>query len=112
MNKFNQVCVWEAIIVGEEQINEFEEFFKKELNCRVKYIEEVKTLPTPGKAKTGGRNDVFFYIHDDDIGKFSIARLSLGIRWWEDVLGNGNMRLYPQSLLSKYPFTLNSKITL
>jgi len=105
MSKFNQLCVWEATLVGQENIKEFEDFFKKEMGSRVKYLEEVTTLPTPGISGTGGRNDVFFYIHDDDIMKFSVPRISIGVRWWEDVLGNGNGELYPQNVLAKYPKT-------
>jgi len=48
---------------------------------------------------------LFFRIHDEDVQKFSIARLVYGIRWWEDVLGNGNEELYPQGILEKYPKT-------
>jgi|LauGreDrversion4_2_1035121.scaffolds.fasta_scaffold1294733_2 hypothetical protein len=105
MGKFNQLCVWEGTLVGKEEIKSFEKFFKNEMNVRVKYMEEIETLPTPGEPNTGGRNDVFFYVHDDDIPKFAIPRLSLGIRWWEDVLGNGNGVLYSQEVLTKYPKT-------
>lgn len=105
MKNFNQLCVWEGTLVGKEEIKSFEKFFKDEMGTRVKYVEEIETLPTPGEPNTGGRNDVFFYVHDDDIMKFSIPRLSLGIRWWEDVLGNGNGELYPEIVLAKYPKT-------
>ena len=105
MGKFNQLCVWEGTLVGKEEIKSFEKFFKNEMNVRVKYMEEIETLPTPGEPNTGGRNDVFFYVHDDDIMKFSVPRLALGVRWWEDVLGNGNGVLYPENVLAKYPKT-------
>lgn len=105
MSNFNQLCVWEATIVGDDLINDFTKFFEEEMGVRVKFSEEVKTLPTPGVPDTGGRNDVFFYIHDDDIMKFAVPRLQMGIRWWEDVLGNGNGELYPQNVLAKYPKT-------
>jgi len=29
----------------------------------------------------------------------------MGIRWWEDVLGNGNGKLYPSEVLEKYSKT-------
>ena len=41
----------------------------------------------------------------DDIPTFSIKRLAYGIRWWEDVLGNGNAVLYSQEILDKYKNT-------
>ena len=85
---------------------ELEEFFKDEMGVRVKFENQVKTLPdTPECTETGGRNDLFFYIHDDDIGKFAVPRLSMGIKWWEDVLGNGQGKLYPTEILEKYPKT-------
>ena len=41
-------------------------------------------------------------IADDDIGKFAVPRLQMGIRWWEDVLGNGASNLYTEEFLEKY----------
>jgi hypothetical protein len=105
MKNFNQLCVWEGTLVGKEEIKSFEKFFKDEMGTRVKYVEEVETLPTPNVEGTGGRNDVFFYVHDNDIDKFSVPRLSMGIRWWEDVLGNGGGVLYKEEVLTKYPKT-------
>jgi hypothetical protein len=37
---------------------------------------------------TGGRNDVVFAVHQDDIKTFAVPRLSIGVRWVEDVLDN------------------------
>ena len=104
--EFNQLCVWPGTVVGKDEITALEAFFKDEMGVTIKYETEVKTLPdTPGCTETGGRNDVFFYIADDDISKFAIPRLSMGIRWWEDVLGNGNGKLYPIEILEKYEKT-------
>ena len=108
-NQFNQLCVWPGTVVGDsKKIQEdFVKFFKDELDVTVKYETEVKTLPDPGDLgmKTGGRNDLFFYIADDDIGKFAIPRLNMGIRWYEDVLGNGGGDIYPTEVLEKYEKT-------
>ncbi len=38
--------------------------------------------------ETGGRHDVFFAVHNDDVMRFAIPRLQMGIRWIEDVLEN------------------------
>lgn len=111
---YTQLCVWPGCIVipvgmlpgsekAKEKIAEFESFMKEQFNARIKYVEEVKTNPTPGESGTGGRDDLFFYVHTEDIDHFAIPRLQAGIRWWEDVLGNGNGVLYPQSFLDKYP---------
>jgi len=102
---FKQVCVWPATIVGESQIKAFEQFILDELGARVQYLEEVLTAPDKGKydreiAGTGGRNDVIFAVHTEDVGKFAIPRLSLGIRWIEDVYGNGGGYLYEPRVAS------------
>ena len=105
-NQFNQLCVMEGTLMPEGGAKELETFFKIEMGVTVHFETEVKTLPDePGCTLTGGRNDLFFYIADDDIGKFAVPRLQMGIRWWEDVLGNGNGKLYPEEILEKYPKT-------
>lgn len=100
---YTQLCVIHGVIVGPENINDFEKLILDKFGCRAKYECEVKTLP--GQGGEGGRNDLFFYVHSDDIGKFAVPRLSAGIRWWEDVLLNGNGELYTEEFLAKYPST-------
>jgi hypothetical protein len=103
MEGFSQVCVWPGTTVGKDKIEEFEHFMLDQFGVRVKYIEEITTAPDQDKdgnpiEGTGGRNDLFFYVHDDDIGKFAVPRLAVGIRWIEDVLAPGNYRskIYPK----------------
>ncbi len=104
--KFNQLCVLQGCLMPKGGAKELETFFKNEMGVTVKFETEVKTLPdTPGCTETGGRNDIFFYIADDDIGKFAVPRLSMGIRWYEDVLSNGGGKLYPTEVLEKYEKT-------
>ena len=105
MKNFSQVCVWPATLIGKSNIKEFEKWLKQEFGVRAKYCEEVETLPTTGEPETGGRNDVFFRVHQDDIPKFAVPRLQIGIRWLEDVLLNGNGVLYPNEILERYPKT-------
>jgi hypothetical protein len=110
-NQFTQLCVWPATIIGQENADEFETFFKDEFNVRVKYLTEVKTLPDLDKngnaePDTGGRNDAFFYVHSEDIGGFAVKRLQMGIRWWEDVIKyNDNSHLYNEEFINQYPPT-------
>lgn len=103
MNKFNQLCVWEATSLGEETKESFEKFFK-ENGFEIKFAEEVETtIEYPDGTK---RHDLLFYIHDDDISKFSVWRLRLGIRWWEDIVKyNDHSEYYNQDILYKYPIT-------
>ena len=104
--KFNQLCVLQGCLMPEGGAKELEKFFKDKMGVTVKFETEVKTLPdTPGCTETGGRNDVFFYIADDDIMKFAVPRLSMGIRWWEDCLLNGDEMFYTEEFLEKYPKT-------
>jgi hypothetical protein len=111
MEKYTQLCVWPGTIVGTDNIEDFEQFFKGEMDVRVKYHTEVETLPDLDENKqpipdTGGRNDAFFYVHSDDIPKFAIPRLSMGIRWWEDVVKyNDNKHLYTAEFLKQHPTT-------
>src|SRR5574343_122041 len=99
---YNQVCVWRGTIVGADQIEAFEKFFMDELDVRVQYLEEIKTKPDLDQdgqpvPETGDRNDVFFAVHDEDVGKFAVPRLAYGVSWIEDVLSNVNYEspLYP-----------------
>ena len=111
MNQYKQLCVWPGTVLGESTPQELEQFFLDEMGVRVKYHTEVKTLPDLDKydepiPDTGGRNDLFFFIHDDDIGKFALPRLQMGIRWWEDVVNyNNNRHLYTEKFLEANPTT-------
>jgi hypothetical protein len=95
---FSQVCVWPATLVGQDKISEFEKFMLDEFKVRIQYLEEIQTFPDKGVEESGGRNDVFFAVHNDDIGHFSVPRLAAGIRWIEDVLSKDNYRnkIYPR----------------
>jgi hypothetical protein len=104
-HNYKQLCVLHGVIVGENSKEEFIEWLKETFDVRGLYSEEVVTLPTPDVPDTGGRNDLFFYIHDDDIEKFAVPRLAYRIRWWEDVLNNGGGELYDEKILEKYPKT-------
>lgn len=96
-NNFTQLCVWPGTIVGKDGIDEFEEFMKENFKSRVKYETEV--------VLDSGRNDLFFYIHTDDIMKFAVPRLSYGIRWWEDIHFNKQTNEYPKEFVKKYKTT-------
>jgi hypothetical protein len=45
-----------------------------------------------------------FYVHDEDVSGFAVPRLSMGIRWWEDVIKyNDNSHLYPTEFIEQHP---------
>lgn len=111
MENFKQLCVWPGTTLGESTPQDLEQFFLDEMKTRVKYHTEVKTLPDVDEngnpdPETGGRNDLFFYVHEDDVASFAIPRLQMGIRWWEDVVGyNDNSHLYTEEFLNTHPLT-------
>ena len=101
---YSQVCVWPGTVVGEADIDMFVTSMQDIFGVRVQYLEEVKTFPDWKNGVlvegTGGRNDLIFAVHEDDIGKFALPRLKVGIRWVEDVMGTWNHSyvLYPERI--------------
>jgi hypothetical protein len=60
-DQFNQLCVMEGTTFPEGGVKEFHQFFKDEFDVRVKFENQVKTLPDfEGCTETGGRNQVMF----------------------------------------------------
>lgn len=92
MENFNQLCVWPSTLVGQENVTEFENYFKEEIGIRIKYMEEIWNVD--------GGNDVFFFVHQEDLQKFLFKRMNMGIKWWEDV--EEKSRLYSKEVIEKY----------
>ena len=111
MENFNQLCVWPGTLLEANQVEEFTSFFKEEMGVRVQFKTVIFTNPDlDGSGQpvedTGGRSDLFFYIHDEDVTKFAVPRLEMGIRWWEDVIKyNDNSHLYPAEFIQENPPT-------
>ena len=105
MSNFNQLCVLHGIT---DPLPELGRVISSEFGVRVKMEDSYYTLPD-GETGAGGRRDVLFYIHDDDISKFAVARFGIGVRWWEDVLKNhryhGTIGQLPSWVVDKYPET-------
>jgi len=110
-NKYTQLCVWPGTIVEDHEIEEFEDWVQDTFDTRIKYHTQIKTKPDIDKngniiPDTGERNDLFFYVHTDDIDKFAVKRLQIGIRWWEDVIVyNDNSHLYSEEFIKEHPPT-------
>jgi len=106
---YNQLCVWQGTLLGDSTPKDLENFFMSEMEVRVKYHTEVETLPDLNSSgapvpETGGRSDLFFYVHEEDVSKFAVPRLQMGIRWWEDVIKyNDNSHLYPKEFVQSHP---------
>lgn len=87
---FVQVVVWHGTILEESEHSEFEEWVMSTFGVRAQFLESVTT--------TGGRVDVLFAIHSNDIAKFAVPRFTYGMRWLEDVYGNGTGGEYPERI--------------
>jgi len=98
----SQVCVWPGVLLGDAPIEEFEDYLKEELGIRVKYLETLMSGPDIELGKevpeTGGRSDIFFSIHKEDVSKFAIPRLSTGIKWLGDFIDNGGLEIHPKRI--------------
>lgn len=95
--EYSQICVWPATTLCDATPAEFIEYMREKFGIRTIFCEVVPT--------NFGRQDLFFRINGYDIGKFAIKRIPYGIRWWEDILGNGRGCEYPPEVLEKYPNT-------
>lgn len=95
---YKQVCVWPGTVT-EGRIPEFIKFMNDTFGIRIQYLEEIETNPDVENGviveETGGRNDIIFAVHNDDIVKFAVPRLAYGIRWIDDMYLNNNGYLYP-----------------
>ena len=102
---FHQVCVWpgtELQRCDEREIMEFELGVEGATDCKIQFLERILTNPDTDENgrevfDTGGRSDILFAVHKNDVMKFSLPRMQMGIRWIEDVLANCNYRchIYP-----------------
>jgi len=103
--QFQQVCVWPGCVVGADDVDRFKAWMLDEFGARIQYLEEIETAED--STGPGGRNDLFFSVHEADIGAFAVKRLAYGIRWIEDVLAecngglcaDGKPVLYPDRVL-------------
>jgi|APSaa5957512576_1039674.scaffolds.fasta_scaffold04498_8 hypothetical protein len=93
---FSQVCVWRGTEMGDQSPKNFEDFIENQFGVRAQFLECVITAP--GQGGEGGRSDLMFAIHEEDISKFAVPRLSWGISWIEDVYANGGGALYPDRI--------------
>lgn len=102
---YSQVAVWTGTTLGDTSIKQFEAWFKDNFDTRIKFLETIVTAPDLDSKghpveDTGGRHDIFFAVHEDDIGKFAPKRFQLTSppRWVEDIYGNGGGKIYPEDV--------------
>jgi len=103
---YTVVCVWPAMILGEGQEQKMVDRFKTEFDTRIQFLEVIFTEPDPQDSNpdAGGRSDIFFAIHKEDVGKFVIPKLQIRARWLCDVLAKCNYSspIYPNRVFD-YP---------
>jgi len=109
---FTQVVVWPATIVKDEEIEDMIQWFADEFKVRIQFLETIITKP--GDGGPGGRSDVLFALHNEDIGKFVIPKLRLGCRWIEDVIDNarsdGGLCIYPNHFVEYYSWRQENEL--
>jgi len=95
---FSQAVSWPGTSLGADAPEDFVQFIADEFkSTRAQYIGCFITKPDMDQfggpiPDTGGRSDLVFCVHEDDIGKFAVARLNYGMRWVDDVIANEKMR--------------------
>lgn len=96
-NSYQQICVLRGV---SDSLDDLSKLIPETFDVRVQMLDEFRTRA--GQGGEGGRRDVLFLIHADDISKFAVPRLEYGISWWEDYLANSKS-IVPPSIKKKYP---------
>lgn len=94
---YQQICVLRGV---SDSLEDLGKLIPETFDVRIQMLDEFKTRA--GQGGDGGRRDVLFLIHSDDISKFAVSRLGCGISWWEDYLA-GSKSIVPPSIKKKYP---------
>jgi len=82
-NNFNQLCVWLGTMLGDNTEEDFVNFIKKEFDVRAKFAEIVVTNGSIERNEEGGRHDLLFFVHNEDVGKFAVKKTYL----WNQMVG-------------------------
>ena len=96
---FTQVYVWPGTLLPESDISKFIDWLSSQFGVRGQYLETIVTLPRDEDGpESGGRHDVFFSVHDDDLPQFSVPRLEWGIFHVESIFLNLGHKAYPERI--------------
>lgn len=99
---YKQLCLIRGLKLDFNQIESFEKTILKKIGVRIKYRAQIEVYPDPRKDEI--RNDLFFYVHEDDIIKFSIEKIFIGAKWWEDVCHTDDAKMiYPEKFIESHP---------
>lgn len=100
---YNQICVWLGVVVKNANEPMTEKEFEKlmlDMGYQVNYIDEYKTLPD--HTGEGGRNDVIFSLHKNDVNKMVSDRFTKfggEIKWYEDYVNNYRRQIPSNNLI-------------
>lgn len=96
--KYDVLTCWPQIVMQDDDHDDVQNFFAN-MGCKhpVHIVGCIRTLPDyeerhKEKPLSGGRCDLFFYFHTDDIWRVAVRRLMHGIIWWEDIVSNAQDR--------------------
>ena len=87
---YSQVCVWPDTYLDNDdepqdtRVQLFVDHMKQSYDIRIQFLEEFMTSGDPPKFA------LIFAVHQEDLPKFAMPRLQLGIRWVEDATDPGN----------------------
>lgn len=104
---FNQVLIWPGTHL-EGRIESFVQFVKEEFDARIQYLETYETSPVRSFNGspiewTGGRQDIVFALHKEDLGKFTLKWRSHGVQEIEFIMNDDVDEVYPDRF-RKYTF--------
>lgn len=99
MTEFKGVpVVWLGTVLGDSTTDDFEQYFKDELDYNVKYIEEFTMTSGYFKDLTC----LVFEVSMEDVGRFAMFRLRTSdMKWMDDWIDNRGMEI-PMDILKKY----------
>jgi hypothetical protein len=100
---FNTVVYMPDCVPDSTSLAEIEQMLGSIFQSRFKAIGFV-----PARFNNEIRWDLFLYVHDDDIPKFSLLRIALHhpqcqLKWWQDVYFNNIEKAYPQEFCDSFP---------
>lgn len=101
-NPFTTLVIWQGTVLKDEEIPKMIAWFG-DMGYRIKFMESTSTLPDRKNGvdvpNTGNRTDVLFYIHSEDISRFSIFRVRTNdMKWWHDM----DKSIYTNEIRQKY----------
>lgn len=94
---YKQEVVWVGTVLGDSSVEDFEEFFLKELGFHVKYVEEYGMT-----GEYDGIHCIIFRIASEDLSRFTMFRLQTpDMKWIEDFWDNETENI-PCEIYEKY----------